>query len=167
MRMDAANRTRTGGSQPHVVIPYCYADHEFACKLAGALRRDRITQWIDEVDMSAGVFLVNRVFQAARPVDVVIPAISASSIASGWIQHELRTVMARSFNGRPVRVLPAKIDGTALPGFIASLPYFDFHGDGWSRAYDELMVAVQQRPGPRAAGGPTATLRLPRPARLT
>gem|GEM_PF-4806937 len=101
VNMVLSNPFRAPGGRPHVVIPYSYADHEFAQKLVGALRQDRITPWIDEVDMSAGVFLVNRISQAARPVDFVVPAISASSVASSWVQHELRTAMTRNFSGRP------------------------------------------------------------------
>jgi len=164
--MDAANRTRTGGNQPHIVIPYSYADHEFAHKLAGALRHDRITPWIDDVDMSAGAFLVNRVFRAARPVDCVVAAVSAASVASNWVQHELRTVMARGISGRRVRVLTAKIDDCALPDFLASQPYFDFHRYGWSAAYDELLIAVHQHMGPKPATPAPPGFRLPRPARL-
>ncbi len=157
------NPFRTAGSWPHIVIPYSYADHEFAYKLAGALRQDRITPWIDEVDMSAGVFLVNRISQAARPVDFIVPAISAFSVTSSWVQHELRTAMTRSFHGRPVRVLPARIDSSALPDFLGSQPYLDFHGGGWSRAYDELLVTVQRRTNQRPAKRPTTVARPPRP----
>jgi hypothetical protein len=74
--------------------------------------------------------------------------------------------MARSFIGRHVRVLPARTDDSALPDVFASRPYFDFHLGGWNVAYDELLVAVLQRTGPKPAatqGG----FRLPRPSRLT
>jgi hypothetical protein len=167
MSMDAADRTRFGGNQPHLVIPYNYADHEFASKLTAALRRDRITSLIDDVDMSAGVILVSRIAHAVRPVDCVVPAISAVSVASSWVQHELKTVMTRSFSGRRVWVLPARIDSSALPDFLASQPYFDFHRNGWSVAYDDLIIAVQQHIGSQSAKTAPPGFRLPRPARLT
>lgn len=162
VNMVLSNPFRAPGGRPHIVIPYSYADHGFAQKLVGALRQDQITPWIDEVDMSAGVFLVNRISQAARPVDFVVPAISASSVASSWVQHELRTDMTRNFGGRPARVLPARVDGSTLPDFLASQPYFDFHGGGWSRAYDDLMVAVQKRTSPWSGTGANPAIRRPR-----
>ena len=152
---------------PHIVIPYNYTDHEFASKLTAALRKDRITQWIDDIDMSAGVMLVSRIAHTARPVDCVVPAISAVSVASSWVQHELKTIMARSFGGRRVRVLPARIDDCVLPDFLASLSYLDFHLGGWSVAYDDLIVAVRQRTGLRPKKPGQSGFRLPRPARLT
>jgi hypothetical protein len=168
MSVDTPNRTRSGGNQPHIVIPYSYADHEFASKLTAKLRQDRITPWIDDVDMSAGVLLASRIAHAVRPVDCVVPAISAVSVASSWVQHELRAVMTRSFSGRRVLVLPARIDNSALPDFLASQPYLDFHRNGWSLAYDDLIVAVSQSiGGPRPTKSELPGFRLPRPARLT
>jgi hypothetical protein len=167
MNANTPNLTQSGGNKPHIIIPYNYADHEFAGKLTAALRHDRITSWIDDVDMSAGAFLINRILQAARPVECIIPAISTVSVASNWVRHELKTIMARDFCGRRVRVLPARIDDCALPDFLVSLPYFDFRRNGWSVAYDDLIVAVQQRTGPTAAKSEQAGSRLSRPARLT
>jgi len=161
------DQLQASGSRPHIMIPYKYADHEFASKLTAALRRDRITPWIDDVDMSAGAMLMSRIANAVRPVDCVVPAISAVSVASRWVQHELRAVMTRSFSGRRVRVLPAMIDASALPDFLASLPYFDFHRSGWNVAYDDLIVAVQQHVGPRPPKPAQPGFRLPRPTRLT
>jgi hypothetical protein len=148
MDMSSPGPFRIANDWPHIVIPYSYADHEFAHKLAGALRRDLIAPRIDEVDMSAGVFLVNRLSHAARPVDFVVPAISITSVTSDWVQHELRTAVARGVNGRPIRVLPAKVDDSALPDYLRSQPCFDFHGHGWNVAYDDLRVIVQRRTNP-------------------
>ena len=149
MSVDSPNLARSGGNQPHIVIPHNYADHDFARKLAGALRRDGVSPWIDELDMSAGAILVNRIGNAVRPVDFLIPLISAASLRWSWVQQELKAVTARDYNGRRVRILPARIDGAALPDYLASQSYVDFHGRGWSQAYDDLKAVVQQRVSPR------------------
>jgi hypothetical protein len=65
-------------------------------------------------------------------------------------------------------VLPARIDNTALPDFLAFQPYLDFHRNGWDLAYDDLIVAVGQRIGrPRPAKSEQPGFRLPPPASLT
>jgi hypothetical protein len=168
MSVSTPNRTRSGSGQPHILVPYGYADHEFATKLITTLRQDRITPWIDDVDMSAGVLLVSRIAHAVRPVDCVIPAISAGSVGSGWVQHDLKTIMTRSFSGRRVPVLPARVDNSALPDFLASQPYVDFHHSGWDVAYDDLIIAISRSiGGPRPAKSELSTFRLPGPASLT
>jgi hypothetical protein len=167
MKTKSPSPSEPAGHQPHIVIPYNYVDHGFASKLTAALRQDRITPWIDDIDMSAGTLLVHRVAQAARPVDFVIPAISSASLASNWVQRELKVVMARSFLGRHVRVLPARVDNCVLPDFLTSLPFLDFHRNGWDAAYGDLIVTMQKHTGSVAAKAPPPSYGLPRPARLT
>jgi len=158
MNMEIPNASQRAGDQPHVVIPYSYADHEFAHRLAGALRRE-VTPWIDEVDMSAGVFLINRISHSVRPVDFVIPVISAASLASDWVQHELKTILTRESSARRVRVLPARIDGSALPNHLTSQSHVDFHGRVWKQAYDDLKARVRRSAGPRPVLPPAPTVR--------
>jgi hypothetical protein len=117
--------------------------------------------------MSAGAILVNRIAHSVRPVDFVIPLISAASLRWSWVQQELKAVTARDFNGRRVRALPARIDSTALPDYLASQPYVDFHGRGWNQAYEDLKAVLQQRTSPRLEMRPTHGLEMPRPVRRT
>jgi hypothetical protein len=145
--MEFPNPPTKAGDQPHVFIPYSFVDREFAGKLAGALRRDRVSLRVDEVEMSAGVFLITRISKAALPVDVVVPIISAASVTSGWVQRELEPVMTKELNGRRVAVLPAKVDNCALPAFLKSRPFVDFRGLGWNRAYENIKAAIQHRTG--------------------
>lgn len=162
MNVDTPNRSRPGGDQPHVVIPYGYADHEFARRLAGALRRERVTPWVDDVDMSAGVILINRISRSVRPVNFVVPVISAASVTSNWVQRDLKAVIAMEFSARPVRVLLARIDSTALPDYLKSHSYLDFHGRGWKQAYGDLTAIVFKRgASPRPAMPQTPEFELP------
>ena len=167
MSMTDPNRTRAEGHAPHIVIPYNYGDHAFAGRLTAALRQDRFTPWIDDVDMSAGVLLVRRIMMAARPVDCVIPAISSASLSSSWVQHELRAILTKTFQGRHVRVVPARVDDCSFPDFLLSLPYADFHRKGWDTAYDDLVIAIQQRSGMALTRPDDTSFRLPKPASLT
>ncbi len=161
------SRSHAGGHAPHIVIPYNYADHEFAARLTVALRQDHFTPWIDDVDMSAGVLLVHRIMMAVRPVDLVIPAISSASLPLSWVQHELKTITTRAFQGRHVRVVSARVDACALPDFLLSMPYVDFHRLSWDTAYDDLVIALQQRAGMAPARPDDTSFRLPKPASLT
>jgi hypothetical protein len=163
--VNTPNLSRSGGNQPHIVIAYNYADHGFSHKLAGALRREGISPWIDEVDMSVGVILVNRVAHAVRPIDFILPVISASSVAAGWVRNDLKTIANRESRPRPVRVLPARIDGTVLPDHLRTQSYIDFHAHGWKKAFDDLAVILKPSAIPRPALRPTPEFELPHPIR--
>ena len=165
MLADVPNVIRPRGIQPHIVIAYSYADNEFAHRLAGALRREGISPWVDEVDMSVGVILVNRLTNSLRPVDFVIPLISTASLAARWVQQDLRVVTTRDFKGRRVRVLPARVDGSALPDYLRSQSYIDFHANGWKRAFEDLKVIVRPGGVPQPTVRPEPEFELPRPIR--
>jgi len=154
MSVESASPFRTAGNQPHVVIPYNYADHEFARKLTMALRREGVTPWIDDLDMSAGVILINRILHPVRPVDFVIPVISAASVGSRWVRGELKSLMTREFGGRRVKVLSARIDSTMLPDFLMSQTYIDFHDRRWNQAFEDLKAIVHPSISPRPAVHP-------------
>jgi len=146
--------TPAGGTQPHIIIPHSPADRGFASRLTVALRQDRITPWIDVVDMSAGVFLVEWIANAVRPVDCVIPVISTASVWSNWVQQELKAVITGSLGGRRTMVLPARIDDSGWPDCIACRPHLDFVRKGWDSGYEELLVTVQLSiGGPRPPRG--------------
>ncbi|HTW92613.1 MAG TPA: toll/interleukin-1 receptor domain-containing protein [bacterium] len=162
MRTEPPIPSLTSSIWPHIIIPYGYTDHEFAHKLAAELRRDQVSRWIEELDMSAGKFVVNWIAHSVRPVDIVIAVVSASSVTASWVQHDLGTVMAREFNGRHVTLLLARTDSCALPDTLASQPCFDFR-DEWNRAYDDLLVAIQRFASQRLASRhPTTNTRRPR-----
>lgn len=145
MTADVPNIIRPGGNQPHVVIAFSYADNEFARKLTFSLRREGVTTLIDELDMSAGVILVNRITHSARPVDFVVPLISRSSIGTRWVQNDLRAILVRETSQRSARMLPARIDSTSLPEHLRAQTYIDFHANGWQKAIDDLKLII--RPG--------------------
>ena len=161
MSVQTPNHARSGGNQPHLVIAYTYADNEFARKLAGALRREGVSPWIDEVDMSVGVILVNRMAHAVRPIDFIIPVISASSVTAGWVRNELKTIANRESRPRPVRVLPARVDSTVLPDHLRTQSYIDFHAHGWKRAFEDLKVILRPNAVPRPTMRPTPEFELP------
>lgn len=115
--------------------------------------------------MSAGVFLVSQICLYARPVDFLIPVISTSSVSSGWVQHELRTVMARVFNGEHITMIAARADDSPLPDFLAFQPRFDFFDGGWSRAYDDLIVTIARATSEKRAQHVPPSLGTKRPPR--
>ncbi len=144
MTAEIPNIIRPGNNnQPHVLIAFSYADNEFARKLAATLRREGVTKLVDELDMSAGVILANRVEHSTRPVDFVVPLVSRSSIGTRWVQNDLRAILVRAAGRRSARMLPARIDSTALPDHLRAQTYIDFYANGWQRGVDDLKLILK------------------------
>ncbi len=155
-----------GQDQPHILIANCFQDQDFARKLAFALRRDRVSPFIQVSEMIAGDSLVRRLGSITRPVDCVVPVISIISVAYRWVERELIEVMSREINQRWVRTYPAKVDNCSLPPALASRFVADFYGLGWNPAYDALKAAIQSKPGAERPTLRQQVVRTPKPVPL-
>jgi hypothetical protein len=164
MSMEFPNAPKKAGDQPSIFIPYSYGDRESAQKLAGALRRDRVSPWIEGVEMTVGDSLIHRLANTARPINLVVPIISAASVTSDWVERELTTVMSKELAGRRAIVLSVRIDDCALPAFLKGRPFVDFHTLGWNRAYENIRAAIQHRTSTAPAAHPTPAAQPPAPS---
>ena len=155
-----------GQDQPHILIANCFQDQDFARKLAFALRRDRVSPFIQVGEMTAGDSLLRKLSSATRPIDCVVPVISIISVTHRWVVRELVEVLRREIDGRRVRTCPAKVDNCSLPSALMGRFVADFYGLGWNPAYDAIKAAIQGKPG---AEGPTLrqpVVRAPKPVPL-
>ena len=149
--------------QPHILVANCFQDQDFARKLAFALRRDRVSPFIDVGEMTAGDSLARRLASTTRPVDCVVPVISIVSVAHNWVVRELVEVMSREINQRWVRAYPAKVDNCSLPAALTSRFVADFYGLGWSPAYDAIKAAILRQPGAERPTVRQPVARAPKP----
>jgi len=164
VNFDLPGIVRNVPNPPHVFIPNDYRDMEFARKLAAALRRDRVSPYIDVGEMAAGDSLVRRLASAMRPVDCVVPVISVASVTHRWVETGLADVMRREINRRRIRAFPAKIDNCTLPPSLAGQFVADFHSLGWNRAYEVIGAAIRGRSAPASPVLRRPVKRAPEPA---
>jgi hypothetical protein len=164
MNVNSAGSVREQGDAPHVSIAYNFQDREFARKLATALRRDRVSPWIQETEMTGGDSLAHRLSTTTRPVDAVIAGLSVASVTQNWVERELPAVMTKEINWRRIVVVPARIDGCLTPSFLKGRFIADFHGSGWNQAYANVRLALRRRVGAEQSAQRPATARLATPA---
>jgi hypothetical protein len=163
MNFDMPGIVRRPPDQPHVFIANSFQDQNFARKLAMALRRDRVSPFIQVGEMTAGDSLIRRLSSATRPIDCVVPVISIASVAHNWVERELVEVMRREINRRRVRAYPAKVDNCTLPPPLMGRFVADFDGLGWNPAYDAIKGAIQGRPGAERPVSRQPVERAPKP----
>jgi hypothetical protein len=150
--------------QPRILIASCYQDSDFSRKLAFALRRDRVSQFVAVNEMTAGESLVRRLSSTTLPVDCVVPVISIMSAAHNWVERDMAQVMSGEINKRRIRAHPAKVDNCALPAALMGRFVADFYGLGWDPAYESLKAAILRRPGAEKPALRQPTVRMPKPA---
>jgi hypothetical protein len=108
-----------------VFISYSHRDKLFARRLAGDLRDEGHTVWIDEAEIRVGDSLIERMRAAIDAVDFVATIVSSASIDSSWVKKELDLASNREMSENRVVVLPILLDDVELPGFLKGKFYAD------------------------------------------
>jgi len=120
------------------------------------LRQNGLTVFVDR-HMSIGVEWALEIDQQIKSSDAVIPLISAASVNSEMLEHEIQTAhrAAQSQNGRP-RLLPVRVDYDGLLpegiGYILNpLQYAYWSGEeDDARLAKDMLHTVQGPPVPEA-----------------
>jgi hypothetical protein len=163
MNFDLPRIVRKPQDQPHIFIANSFQDQDFARKLAMALRRDRVSPFIQVGEMTAGDSLIRRLSSATRPIDCVVPVISIASVTYNWVERELIEVMRQEINRRRVRAYPARVDNCSLPPELMGRFVADFYGLGWNPAYDAIKAAILRQPGAERPVPRQPAVRAPKP----
>lgn len=108
-------------------------------RLAHRLRKADVETWLDESELRIGDSLLLRLSEAIASVDFVAAVLSRNSIASRWVETELRQAMVREIHSNRVVVLPILLDDVDIPAFLADKLYADFREP---HRFDESFVRL-------------------------
>jgi len=130
--------------QPRAFISYSHQDEAFVLALAQRLKEQGIGVWIDRVDLLIGDSLIRRIGDAIHEGDFVIAVISGHSVKSSWCEKELTLAVTQGIQSKQVKVLPVRLDGVALPNFLADTLWVDADRLDCTAAAAELASAVER-----------------------
>lgn len=129
--------------RPSVFLSYSSKDKQFVRSLAHNLRKQKISVWLDEVEIRVGQSLIEKLREAIDSVDFVIVVLSRHSIRSAWVLKELDIAMMREITTRKTKVLPILKEKVELPGFLEGKRYLDFTTRGArARSFAKLVEDV-------------------------
>jgi len=111
---------------PSIFLCHSSRDKPFVRRLAKTLSDHGVTVWLDETKLRIGDSIVNRIADAIRDVDFVVPVVSRHSITSPWVQKKLSIALTKELRGNRVSVLPTRLDGTRMPATLGDKLYADF-----------------------------------------
>jgi hypothetical protein len=72
--------------------------------------------------------------------DFVVVVLSASSVKSSWVQHELEVAINNEITNRKVKVLPVLKDDCEIPGFLKAKRYADFRSPHRRKLARRLLI---------------------------
>lgn len=125
-----------------VFLSYRSADAPQARVLAGTLRDAGHEVWFDEWRVDLGDSIVERMSAGLADTAYLVLCYSGSGVESPWMSREWMSTLARQLDGRPVRILPVRLTGGAIPAILADLKYADLVVD-WDDGVRRLLTAIR------------------------
>lgn len=98
-------------------ISHSSKDKFFVRKLADRLMAANLMVWIDEAEIKVGDSLTQKISKGIQSSDYIIIVLSQQSVASNWVQKELRLAMSKELLGER-SVLPIIIEKCQIPYFL-------------------------------------------------
>ncbi|WKZ38292.1 MAG: toll/interleukin-1 receptor domain-containing protein [Anaerolineales bacterium] len=126
---------------PKVFISYSHADRGFVEKLAHDLARNQILVWWDEWEIKVGDSLLQKIEAGITTTSYLIVVLSSTSVASVWVQEELRAALTRQLQEKRTIVLPVLLDNCEIPLFLRDKRYADFR-DNYDSGFKNLIHAI-------------------------
>lgn len=113
--------------RPRVFLSYSSNDRSIVERVASILKKRDVDVWFDEWKLRVGDSLISEIEKGIQRADFIVLFISSHSLSSKWVREEYEASKVRAIEseGR-VRILPAILDGSEVPGFLASRVYADF-----------------------------------------
>jgi hypothetical protein len=91
-------------------ISYASQDKEFALKLHDDLQKVGVKCWLDVKDLRIGEKLVSQIDRAILEYDKVLLVLSAASINSNWVKHEIKNGFELEQKRNKTILFPIRID---------------------------------------------------------
>jgi hypothetical protein len=141
-----------------VFISYSSADEEVAKRLYADLQAAGVRCWFAPEDLKIGDSIFEGIDQAIRLHEKLLIILSAASMASRWVQREVRAAQVRELRDGRTVLFPVRIDETvreSSEGWAAELwaqrHIGDFctwkEHDAYQRAFARLIKDLQATPG--------------------
>ena len=111
-----------------------------AVKLADIFGQDQV--FYDSWSIQPGDGIIDRMNQGLDAPEFVFFFVSASSLASGMVKLEWQNALYKASNGI-TRIIPVRLDGSAMPAVLTQTLYIDMHTIGLEAAIAQIVSVTQ------------------------
>ena len=95
-------------------ISYSSKDDAFAKRLNADLQSQKVRCWFAPEDLKWGESIRPGIDEAIRIHDKLLLVLSRHSIASGWVEHEVKTALAKERKEKRIVLFPVRLDKAVL-----------------------------------------------------
>jgi hypothetical protein len=91
-------------------ISYSSKDETFAKRVFADLQSNNVRCWFAPEDLKWGELILTGIDEAIRLHDKLLLILSKSSVASGWVEREVKTALAKERKEKRVVLFPVRLD---------------------------------------------------------
>jgi hypothetical protein len=95
-------------------ISYSSKDNAFARRLYADLQSQNVRCWFAPEDLKWGEKIRHGIDEAIRLHDKLLIILSKESVASGWVEHEVKTALSKERKEKQVVLFPVRLDKAVL-----------------------------------------------------
>jgi hypothetical protein len=95
-------------------ISYSSKDDAFAKLLYADLQSNNVRCWFAPEDLKWGVRILSGIYEAIHRYDKLLLILSKHSVASGWVEHEVKTALERERKEKQTILFPIRVDKAVL-----------------------------------------------------
>ncbi len=131
-------------------ISYSSKDEAFARRLYADLQSNHVRCWYAPENLKWGEKIRSGIDEAIRIHDKLLLILSKHSVASGWVEHEVKTALAREKKEKRTILFPVRVDRAVFDSPFAWATEIrhertigDFtrwkNHDAYEKAFDRLL----------------------------
>ena len=116
-------------------------------KIVTGLKEDGHDIWIDSLKLKPGDNISARVQEGLDQAEALIVVVSENSFRSPWVQQEFAAIALQQISKRERRIIPVKVDQSAVPSYLADRVYLDLFTDferGLRQLRDALLASTPE-----------------------
>ncbi len=124
---------------PYFFVSYSRKDTEVVRAVASELTKRNIAIWMDSTSLNVGENWADTIFRSLEQAAGLIIFLSAASLESPWVLHELQAALKRQ-----ARIFPVLLEQVKLPVGLANIQYVDLRDpENFQQSIDRLAYALQ------------------------
>lgn len=120
-----------------VFLSHSSQDEFFVERLARDLEASGLDVWLDRWSIQSGESIVSRISEGLSESDYLLVVLSAASVDSLWVRHELDTALMLQLSDESITIVPLYAEDCAIPLMLRAFRYDDFRS-----SYDEGLTSL-------------------------
>lgn len=130
-----------------VFISYSHNDRDLVDRIVAGLKADGHDIWMGALRLKPGDNISAKVDEGLNQAEALIVVISENSFRSQSVQQEFAAIALQQISKRERRIIPVKLDQSAVPSYLADRVYLDLSKDfeqGLRKLRDDLRASTPE-----------------------